>query len=80
MHLLRNVRSAWKRSRSQRTEVHLVDDLDGKEMPAGKGETVLFALDGTSFEIDLVAKIAAALRKTLAAYLAGARPAKPRDP
>jgi hypothetical protein len=34
----------------QRTEVHLIDDLDGKEIPAGKGETVLFAIDGTSYE------------------------------
>ena len=46
-------------------------------MPAGKGETVLFALDGTSYEIDLLAKNAAALRKTLATYVAAARPAKP---
>jgi hypothetical protein len=61
----------------QRTEVHLIDDLDGKEIPAGKGETVLFALDGTSYEIDLLAKNAAALRKTLAAYVAAARPVKP---
>jgi hypothetical protein len=62
---------------AQGTEVHLIDDLDGKEIPAGKGETVLFALDGTSYEIDLLAKNAAALRKTLATYVAAARPAKP---
>ena len=43
---------------------------------AGKGETVLFALDGTSYEIDLLAKNAAALRKALAAYVAAARPVK----
>jgi hypothetical protein len=62
---------------AQRTEVHLIYDLDGKEIPAGKGETVLFALDGTSYEIDLLAKNAAALRKTLATYVAAARLAKP---
>lgn len=61
----------------QRTEIHLIDDLDGKEIPAGKGETVLFALDGTLYEIDLHAKNAAALRKTLAAYVAAARSVKP---
>jgi hypothetical protein len=38
---------------------------------------VLFALDGTSYEIDLLAKNAAALRKTLATYVAAARPVKP---
>lgn len=61
----------------QRIEIHLIDDLDGKEIPAGKGETVPFALDGASYEIDLGARNAAALRKTLAAYVAAARPVKP---
>lgn len=61
----------------QRTEIHLIDDLDGREIPTGKGETVPFALDGMSYEIDLLAKNAAALRKMLAAYVAAARPVKP---
>jgi hypothetical protein len=61
----------------QRTEVQLIDDLDGKEIPTGKGETVLFAIDGTSYEIDLHGRNAAALRKTLAVYVAAARPVKP---
>jgi len=47
----------------------LVDDLDG----GGAQETVQFGLDGTSYEIDLSKKNAAALRKALVPYLAGAR-------
>ena len=46
---------------AQQTSVSLVDDLDG-----GKAaETVAFGLDGSSFEIDLSKKNAAALRKAL---------------
>jgi hypothetical protein len=47
----------------------LVDDLDGGDAD----ETVQFGLDGTSYEIDLSKKNAAALRKALVSYLAGAR-------
>jgi hypothetical protein len=58
---------------AQRVEVRFIDDLDGTEIPAGRAESVRFALDGTTYEIDLSAKNAAALRKTLAVYVAGAR-------
>jgi hypothetical protein len=47
----------------------LVDDLDGGVAE----ETVQFGLDGASYEIDLSKKNAAALRKALVPYLAGAR-------
>jgi hypothetical protein len=47
----------------------LVDDLDG----GVANETVRFGLDGTSYEIDLSKKNAAAFRKALVPYLAGAR-------
>ena len=47
----------------------LVDDIDG-----GKAdETVQFGLDGTTYEIDLSKKNAAALRKALVPYLTGGR-------
>ena len=49
----------------------LVDDLDGSEAT----ETVLFGLDGESYEIDLNAKNAAALRKAVDKYVAAARSA-----
>ena len=60
----------------------LTDDLDGGEAT----ETVSFALDGTSYEIDLSRKNAAGLRKALDRYVkagrrtAGRRPAGGRRP
>jgi hypothetical protein len=55
-------------------EILLTDDLDGSDLPAGKGETVTFALDGSSYEIDLRTKNAVALRKVLAVYIEAGRP------
>ncbi|SBS69967.1 Lsr2 family protein [uncultured Microbacterium sp.] len=51
----------------------LVDDLDGTVLEVGSGETVLFSLDGTAYEIDLTDGNADALRATLAPYIAAAR-------
>jgi hypothetical protein len=50
---------------ASRTVVELTDDFDGKRAD----ETVTFALDGVSYEIDLSAKNAAELRQALAAYI-----------
>ena len=58
---------------AQRVEVQLTDDLDGTNIPTGKGETVLFGLDGNTYEIDLTTKHAAALRKALATYVEAGR-------
>lgn len=58
---------------AQRVQVLLTDDLTGSEIPAGKGETVSFSLDGTTYEIDLTAKNAAALRKAVAPYIEAGR-------
>jgi hypothetical protein len=55
----------------QRHIVQLEDDLAG----GAADETVSFALDGTSYEIDLSAKNAAKLRDVLANYVAHARKA-----
>ncbi len=63
---------------AQRVEILLTDDLDGRDLPAGKGETVTFAIDGSSYEIDLGSKNAAALRKVLAVYIEAARPVRNR--
>ncbi|WP_460516654.1 histone-like nucleoid-structuring protein Lsr2 [Humibacter antri] len=38
---------------AKKTTVVLVDDIDGVEIENGKGETIFFALDGVSYEIDL---------------------------
>lgn len=58
---------------AQRTTVHLVDDIDGKEIKAGNGDTVSFALDGTSYEIDLSRKNAAKFRSLFDDYVAAGR-------
>lgn len=56
--------------------VHLVvDDLDGSTLPAGEGETLEFGIDGATYEIDLGARNAAALRDALSDYVDAARTA-----
>jgi hypothetical protein len=54
---------------AQKTLVVLEDDLDGGEAV----ETVKFALDGVSFEIDLSAKNAGKLRDDFAKYTGAGR-------
>jgi hypothetical protein len=56
---------------AQRTIVELLDDIDGK--PAD--QTVSFAIDGTSYEIDLTDKNANKLRQDLQPFIAQARKA-----
>ena len=54
---------------AQKVSIVLVDDLDGSEAT----ETVTFGLDGTSYEIDLNDKNAAALRDALSGYVGHGR-------
>lgn len=54
---------------AQKVQVLLVDDLDGGEA----SETVSFALDGSSYEIDLSGDNAAKLREVFASYVGRAR-------
>jgi hypothetical protein len=54
---------------AQKVQVVLTDDLDGGEAD----ETVQFALDGVSYEIDLSEGNAENLREALAAYVAAGR-------
>jgi hypothetical protein len=58
---------------AQRTIVQLTDDLDGKPIPEGKGETIRFSLDRADYEIDLADRNAKALRNDLAKYVSVAR-------
>ncbi|MER7796199.1 Lsr2 family protein [Microbacterium sp. NPDC096154] len=51
----------------------LVDDIDGTVLEPGEGETVLFSLDGKSYEIDLTAENAQNLRDAFADYISAAR-------
>jgi hypothetical protein len=54
---------------AQKVHIVLVDDLDGSDA----SQTVSFGLDGTSYEIDLNDKNAAALRDALSGYVGQAR-------
>jgi hypothetical protein len=58
---------------AQRTVVQLTDDLDGKAIAEGKGETVRFGVDGQDYEIDLGVKNAQALRDVIGKYVAAGR-------
>ena len=58
---------------AKKTTVVLVDDLDGTEIEKGEGETVYFALDGVSYEIDLKESNAAELRDAFQPYIDGGR-------
>jgi hypothetical protein len=55
---------------SKEVITRLTDDLDGSQASA----TVYFALDDSSYEIDLSDRNAAALRKALDKYIRSARP------
>jgi hypothetical protein len=50
---------------AQQTIIQLLDDLDGSEA----SETIVFGLDGKTYEIDLNDKNAAKLRKALDPYV-----------
>lgn len=54
---------------AQKIHIVLEDDIDGSEA----SETVSFGLDGTSYEVDLNEKNAAALRDALATYVGHGR-------
>jgi hypothetical protein len=58
---------------AQKVVVQLVDDLDGTPIEHGAGSTVTFAVDGTSYEIDLSDRNASAFRDALAPYLKAGR-------
>ena len=53
---------------AQKVITKLIDDLDGTEIKQG-GETVRFAVDGVSYEIDLNDKNAKKLRQSLSVYM-----------
>jgi Lsr2 len=59
---------------AQRVHIVLEDDIDGGDAT----ETLLFGLDGISYEIDLSEKNASKLRDSLAKYIGSARRTSPR--
>lgn len=58
---------------AQKTKVVLVDDLTGQVLPDGQGQTVSFALEGVSYEIDLNKDDADALRQLFKRYVEAGR-------
>lgn len=58
---------------AQKTMTVLIDDLTGKQLRDGAGETVRFALDGIGYEIDLDANAAQQLRSTIEPYVSAGR-------
>ncbi len=58
---------------AQRTVTVLIDDITGKELADGEGETVSFALDGNQYELDVDHKAAERLRAAMAAYIKAGR-------
>jgi len=58
---------------ARKTQIMLEDDLTGELLEDGAGETISFALDGTSYEIDLSEENAGRLRDDLGRYTAAAR-------
>ncbi len=58
---------------AQRVITKLVDDIDGTELSGGSGETLVFALDGTAYEIDLSNDNANQFRQALRPYIEQAR-------
>ena len=60
---------------AQKVQVILIDDIDG----GSADQTVQFAVDGTSYEIDLSAANAARLRNAIAEFVGHARKAPGRS-
>lgn len=58
---------------AQKVTTHLVDDLSGEVIDDGRGRTVQFAFDGSSYEIDLTESNVDQLREALSDYIAAGR-------
>ncbi len=58
---------------AQKSVIILIDDLTGKELADGTGETVHFSLDGNKYELDIDQKGAEKLRSVLAGYVSAGR-------
>jgi len=57
---------------AQRTQVVLIDDIDGKEIATG-GQSVSFSLNGATWEIDLSEKNAKRLNEALKPFMSAGR-------
>lgn len=60
-------------ARQQRVETVYTDDLTGNVLTKDEVDTVTFAIDGITYEIDLSKKNASSLRNDVAAWIEHAR-------
>lgn len=58
---------------ARKVQIMLVDDLDGTDIPEAEAETVTFAIDGVSYEIDLHKKNADKMRSAFEKFVGSAR-------
>lgn len=58
---------------AQKNVTIYIDDLTGKQLPDGTGETVSFSLDGIQYELDIDAKEAQKLRAAFTPYVQAGR-------
>jgi hypothetical protein len=58
---------------AQKSVTIIIDDLTGKELPDGAGETISFSLDGVRYELDVDSRNAAKLRSVVAPYIKAGR-------
>lgn len=58
---------------AQEVNIVLVSDLTGEEIPQGAGETISYALDGVTYEIDLTDSEAETFRGLFADHLSVSR-------
>jgi hypothetical protein len=65
---------------AQKVITTLVDDIDGTEITDGEGQTIRFAIDGTSYEIDLTTDNAEKLRDALQPYIDNGRHTRTTTP
>lgn len=61
---------------AQKTIITMIDDLDGTPIESGTGETVIFAIDGAEYEIDLTDANATILRDSLRSFTEAGRPTR----
>jgi hypothetical protein len=58
---------------AKRVITTLIDDIDGTLIAEGEGETIVFALDRVTYEVDLTSSNSASLREALAPFIAAGR-------
>jgi Lsr2 len=58
---------------AQKVTTLLTDDISGEEIPAGEGETISYAFQGFTYEIDLDADHAKTFSETISFYIEHSR-------